>query len=182
MINRTLPVCRPLTEVMSVQHYRSYEAFLLGSRSSLVVFRAIPPTACCEASVSASAAGPFRTSSRVVGSPYGAFLTKKRENKTSGGVCNVPGASFNKIKINQGAPGRLLRFLRVLAPRGVCFDGGVYYVLYGTRRTVRTFVSSVFSKSHRVRLAGLTSMDVLIPKSFPSINCPNLVEGLWGYQ
>ena len=39
MINRTLPVCRPLTEVMSVQHYRSYEAFLLGSRSSLVVFK-----------------------------------------------------------------------------------------------------------------------------------------------
>ena len=30
VINRTLPVCRPLTEVMSVQHYRSYEAFLLG--------------------------------------------------------------------------------------------------------------------------------------------------------
>ena len=39
VINRTLPVCRPLTEVMSVQHYRSYEAFLLGSRSSLVVFK-----------------------------------------------------------------------------------------------------------------------------------------------
>ena len=41
MINRTLPVCRPLTEVMSVQHYRSYEAFLLGSRSSLVVFKVL---------------------------------------------------------------------------------------------------------------------------------------------
>ena len=39
VINRTLPVCRPLTEVMSVQHYRSYEVFLLGSRSSLVVFK-----------------------------------------------------------------------------------------------------------------------------------------------
>ena len=30
-MNRTLPVCHPLTEVMGVQHYRSYEAFLLGS-------------------------------------------------------------------------------------------------------------------------------------------------------
>ena len=39
VINRTLPVCYPLTEVMGVQHYRSYEAFLLGSHSSLVVFK-----------------------------------------------------------------------------------------------------------------------------------------------
>ena len=31
VINRILPVCHPLTEVMGVQHYRSYEAFLLGS-------------------------------------------------------------------------------------------------------------------------------------------------------
>ena len=38
-INRTLPVCHPLTEVMGVQHFRSYEAFLLGSHSSLVVFK-----------------------------------------------------------------------------------------------------------------------------------------------
>ena len=39
VINRTLPVCHPLTEVMGVQHYRSYEAFLLGSHSSLVVLK-----------------------------------------------------------------------------------------------------------------------------------------------
>ena len=39
VINHTLPVCHPLTEVMGVQHYRSYEAFLLGSHSSLVVFK-----------------------------------------------------------------------------------------------------------------------------------------------
>ena len=39
VINRTLPVCHPLTEVIGVQHYRSYEAFLLGSHSSLVVFK-----------------------------------------------------------------------------------------------------------------------------------------------
>ena len=39
VINRTLPVCHPLTEVMGVQHYRSYEAFLLRSHSSLVVFK-----------------------------------------------------------------------------------------------------------------------------------------------
>ena len=39
VINRTLPVCHPLTEVMGVQHYKSYEAFLLGSHSSLVVFK-----------------------------------------------------------------------------------------------------------------------------------------------
>ena len=39
VINRTLPVCHPLTEVMGVQHYRSYEAFLLGSHSSLIVFK-----------------------------------------------------------------------------------------------------------------------------------------------
>ena len=30
VIDRTLPVCHPLTEIMGVQHYRSYEAFLLG--------------------------------------------------------------------------------------------------------------------------------------------------------
>ena len=39
VMNRTLPVCHPLTEVMGVKHYRSYEAFLLGSHSSLVVFK-----------------------------------------------------------------------------------------------------------------------------------------------
>ena len=39
VIDRTLPVCHPLTEIMGVQHYRSYEAFLLGSHSSLVVFK-----------------------------------------------------------------------------------------------------------------------------------------------
>ena len=39
VINHTLPVCHPLTEVMSVQHYRSYQAFLLGSHWSLVVFK-----------------------------------------------------------------------------------------------------------------------------------------------
>ena len=39
VINHTLPVRHPLTEVMGVQHYRSYEAFLLGSHSSLVVFK-----------------------------------------------------------------------------------------------------------------------------------------------
>ena len=37
VINRTLPVCHPLTEVMGVQHYRSYEAFLLGSHSFLLI-------------------------------------------------------------------------------------------------------------------------------------------------
>ena len=37
VINHTLPVYHPLTEVMGVQHYRSYETFLLGSHSSLVV-------------------------------------------------------------------------------------------------------------------------------------------------
>ena len=31
VIDRTLPVCHPLTEIMGVQYYRSYEAFLLGS-------------------------------------------------------------------------------------------------------------------------------------------------------
>ena len=72
--------------------------------------RAIPPTACCEASLSASPAGPFRTPSRVVGSPY-----------------SLPLATSTKMH----APGRLLRFSRVLAPRGVCFDGGVYSVPYG---------------------------------------------------
>ena len=39
------------------------------------------------------------------------------------------------LKKNQGAPGRLLRFLLVfafLAPRGVYFDGGVYSVRYGS--------------------------------------------------
>ena len=39
VIDRTLPVCHPLTKIMGVQHYRSYEAFLLGSHSSLVVFK-----------------------------------------------------------------------------------------------------------------------------------------------
>ena len=39
VMSRTLPVCHPLTEVMGVQHYRSYEAFLLGSYSSLVVLK-----------------------------------------------------------------------------------------------------------------------------------------------
>ena len=28
VINHTLPVCHPLTVIMGVQHYRSYEAFL----------------------------------------------------------------------------------------------------------------------------------------------------------
>ena len=39
VINHSLPVCHPLTKVMGVQHYRPYEAFLLGSHSSLVVFK-----------------------------------------------------------------------------------------------------------------------------------------------
>ena len=39
VINHTLPVSHPLTEAMGVQHYGSYEAFLLGSHSSLVVFK-----------------------------------------------------------------------------------------------------------------------------------------------
>ena len=34
-----LSVCHPLTEVMDVQHYRPYEALLLGSHPSLVVFK-----------------------------------------------------------------------------------------------------------------------------------------------
>ena len=32
VIDHTLPVCHPLTEVMGVQHYRSYQALLLGRR------------------------------------------------------------------------------------------------------------------------------------------------------
>ena len=32
VIDHTLPVCHPLTEVMVVQHYRSYQASLLGAR------------------------------------------------------------------------------------------------------------------------------------------------------
>ena len=37
VIDNNLPlVCHPLTEVMGVQHYRSYEALLLGSHPSLV--------------------------------------------------------------------------------------------------------------------------------------------------
>ena len=39
VINRTLPICHPLTEVMGGQHYRSYQALLLGARWSLVVFK-----------------------------------------------------------------------------------------------------------------------------------------------
>ena len=41
VINRTLPVCHPLTEVVGVQHYRSYEAFLLGLSDSIFM-SAIP--------------------------------------------------------------------------------------------------------------------------------------------
>ena len=74
--------------------------------------RAIPPAACCEASLSASAAGPFRTPSRVVGSPRGLPLEKERK-RTPRDVCNVPGAL---LKTNShGAPRRLLLFLRVFA-------------------------------------------------------------------
>ena len=71
--------------------------------------RAMPPTTCCEVSLSASVAGPFRTPSRVMGSPHGAFLSSKREK-------NAPG---------------LFKLKKIKAPRGVCFDGGVYFVLYG---------------------------------------------------
>ena len=39
VIDRNLPVCHPLTEVMGVQYYRPYEALLLGSYPSLVVFK-----------------------------------------------------------------------------------------------------------------------------------------------
>ena len=39
VINHTLPICHPLTEVMGGQHYRSYQALLLGARWSLVVFK-----------------------------------------------------------------------------------------------------------------------------------------------
>ena len=38
VIDHNLPVCHPLTEVMGVQHYRPYEALLLGSHPLLVVF------------------------------------------------------------------------------------------------------------------------------------------------
>ena len=31
VIDHTLPVCHPLTEIMGVQHYRPYQALLLGS-------------------------------------------------------------------------------------------------------------------------------------------------------
>ena len=37
VIDHTLPVFHPLTEVMGVQHFRPYEALLLGSHRSLVV-------------------------------------------------------------------------------------------------------------------------------------------------
>ena len=37
VIDHNLPICHPLTEVMGVQHYRPYEALLLGSHPSLVV-------------------------------------------------------------------------------------------------------------------------------------------------
>ena len=89
--------------------------------------RAILPTACYGASLSASAAGPFRTPSRVVDSPHGTFLSKKREEER-------PGAFFNlkKIKALRCVCSVFCEFLRFLAPRGVCFDGGVYSVLYGT--------------------------------------------------
>ena len=39
VINLTLPVCHPLNEVMGVQHYRSYEAFLLGLGVAFVACR-----------------------------------------------------------------------------------------------------------------------------------------------
>ena len=39
VIDHNLPICHPLTEVMGVQHYRPYEALLLGSHPSLVVFK-----------------------------------------------------------------------------------------------------------------------------------------------
>ena len=39
VIDHNLPVCHPLTEVMGVRHYRPYEALLLGSHPSLVVFK-----------------------------------------------------------------------------------------------------------------------------------------------
>ena len=39
VIDHNLPVCHPLTEVMGVQHYGPYEALLLGSHPSLVVFK-----------------------------------------------------------------------------------------------------------------------------------------------
>ena len=32
VIDHTLPVCHPLTEATGVQHYRSYQALLLGAR------------------------------------------------------------------------------------------------------------------------------------------------------
>ena len=39
VIDHNLPVCHPLTEVMGIQHYRPYEALLLSSHPSLVVFK-----------------------------------------------------------------------------------------------------------------------------------------------
>ena len=40
VIDHNLSVCHSLTEVMGVQHNRPYEALLLGSHPSLVVFKA----------------------------------------------------------------------------------------------------------------------------------------------
>ena len=102
--------------------------------------RAIPPTAFCEASLSASAAGPFRTPSRVVGSPHVAFLSKKREKER-------PGAFFNKhikTKAPRSVCSAFCVFLRFLAPWGVCFDGGVDSVLYGMYTAIRHRVSPEF--------------------------------------
>ena len=41
VIDHNLPVCHLLTGVMGVQHYRPYEALLLDSHPSLVVFKEI---------------------------------------------------------------------------------------------------------------------------------------------
>ena len=81
----------------------------------------------CEASSSASAAGPSRTPSRVVGSPHGAFLLKKREKERPG--------VLQKIKAPRGVYSVFCEFLHFLAPRGVCFVGGAYSVLYGISRS-----------------------------------------------
>ena len=107
--------------------------------------RAIPPTACCEASLSAWAAGPFRTPARVVGSRKSAKknapgrFTIKRKKQGARGVCSI-----------------FCVFLRFLAARGVCSRWGrllrssryFYSVLHG----IFTPFFTVFFPSPRSRL------------------------------
>ena len=116
--------------------------------------RAIPPTACCEASLSAWAAGPFRTPARVVGSRKSAKknapgrFTIKRKNQGARGVCSI-----------------FCVFLRFLAARGVCSRWGrllrssryFYSVLHGI------FSQSAFAPENLVSRDGFGSPVPLQP-------------------